>query len=596
VYRFRVTILIVAYFPFSWSKIFAHLKPRYGVLQSLFADRVFRIPHYQRFYSWGGRQREDLFSDIEKLSTQKEDQHHFMATIVCYKTPETKSVGTSQYRIYDIVDGQQRMTTLILLLKSIELALPPASDDRAELAKILVKRDGHLILLQTNNANEYLFNRFIKDGQSPKKAEIQIHSDRNLARAIDDCTEFVSRWKNEGKLQKLMGLILHRLGFVVHDTEDSRAVYTVFEVLNSRGLAVDWLDKTKSLLMGVAHERAASTRAAEAEIKNLQSLWGEIYREISKEHVPGDEILRVTATLYYGPAAGKPRSSEDSVELLRGECNDVKKPSEISERLLDVARKLVRLHGDVFLGPVTEILQCRLLAVAILSAEDVDEAERDNLLKQWERTTFRIFGLNSKDSRTKVGAYVRLAAQIMKKDIKMRTYIQLMRGLRELGADYPIDVAVDEGLAGQDCYEDPERCRYILWLYEEHLANSAGKGATVDEHDRAAIWKKRASDSIEHIFPQNPATNGPWRGKMRSGRKEGSLESNVGRIGNLILLPTSLNQECKVKSFDEKKKIYEKHHLRMIRDVCAERDWTLKQIEEREAKIIEWAKAQWADI
>src|SRR5439155_25447993 len=151
----------------------------------------------QRFYSWGNRQREDLFSDIRKLAGQKEDQHHFMATLVCHKTAETKSVGASQYRIYDIVDGQQRMTTLIILLKCIELAMPQASDDRSDLAKILVKRDGHLILLQTNNANEYLFNRFIREGKIPDKSEIHIHSDRNLARAVDDCTKFVGEWQSK---------------------------------------------------------------------------------------------------------------------------------------------------------------------------------------------------------------------------------------------------------------------------------------------------------------------------------------------------------------------------------------------------------------
>jgi len=93
------------------------IQPTYGVLQTLFADRVFRIPHYQRFYSWRNRQRQDLFSDLRKLATQAEDQHHFMATLVCYRTPETKSVGANQYRVYDIVDGQQRLTTLIILLK-----------------------------------------------------------------------------------------------------------------------------------------------------------------------------------------------------------------------------------------------------------------------------------------------------------------------------------------------------------------------------------------------------------------------------------------------------------------------------------------------
>jgi hypothetical protein len=520
-----------------------------------------------------------------------------MATLVCHKTAETKSVGASQYRIYDIVDGQQRMTTLIILLKCIELAMPQASDDRNDLAKILVKRDGHLILLQTNNANEYLFNRFIREGKIPDKSEIHTHSDRNLARAIDDCTKFVGEWQSKNNISTLMSLVLHRLGFVVHDTEDSRAVYTVFEVLNSRGLDVDWLDKTKSVLMGVGHELAASAAAASAEIQNLQSLWGEIYREIAKENVPGDEILRVTATLYYGPAAGKPRSSEDSLELLRKECNAFDKPREISQRLLDVARKLVRLHGDVFLGPVTEILQCRLLAVAILSARGVNEREREKLLQQWERTTFRIFGLNSKDSRTKVGAYVRLAAQIMKEDVEMQTYNQIMSALRELGADYPVDAAVTEGLAARDCYEDPEMCRYILWQYEEYLARSVGSGATVDEHDRNDIWRRRASDSIEHIFPQNPGRESAWSGKMRRGRgKEKPIELNAGRIGNLLLLPITLNQESKIRPFPEKKEIYARHHLRMIDEVCDQNDWTLKQIEEREARILDWAKTQWADI
>ncbi len=224
------------------------IEPRYGVLQTLFADRVFRIPHYQRFYSWQKRQRSDLFSDLEKLAKSREDQHHFMATIVCHRTAETKDIGAVQYRIYDVVDGQQRLTTLILLLKTIELTLPEGSEDRNDLAKTLVKRDGHLILLQTNNANEFNFNRFIREGIVPRKEEIVTHSDRNLANAIHECKSFVEFWKPG--ILSLMRLVLHRLGFVVFDTEDSRVIYTVFEVLNSRGLAVDWLDKTKSILNG----------------------------------------------------------------------------------------------------------------------------------------------------------------------------------------------------------------------------------------------------------------------------------------------------------------------------------------------------------
>lgn len=81
------------------------IEPGYRVLQTLFADRVFRIPPYQRFYSWQRRQREDLFGDLERLANGGADQHHFMATLVCHKTAETKDIGATQYRVYDVVDG-----------------------------------------------------------------------------------------------------------------------------------------------------------------------------------------------------------------------------------------------------------------------------------------------------------------------------------------------------------------------------------------------------------------------------------------------------------------------------------------------------------
>jgi Protein of unknown function DUF262 len=331
-----------------------------------------------------------------------------VGTLVCHRTAETKDIGAAQYRLYDVVDGQQRLTTLILLLKSA-LALPESSEDRHDLAKTLVKRDGHLILLQTNNANEFIVNRFIREGVAPSGTEIVTHSDRNLASGIQECQGFVESWASFRDILSLMRLILHRLGFVVFDTEDSRVVYTIFEVLNSRGLAVDWLDKTKSVLMGRMYELSESSLAAAAEIEGLQLIWSRIYQEIAKENVPGEEILRVTATMYYGPGQEKPRSAEDSLDLLRQGCVSFQSPRQISQKLLDVARKLVELHVSRHLGPVTEILHARLLAVAIKSATGVNENERLKLLEQWERVTFRIFGLFDKDSRTKVGDYVRLA-------------------------------------------------------------------------------------------------------------------------------------------------------------------------------------------
>jgi hypothetical protein len=326
-------------------------------------------------------------------------------------------------------------------------------------------------------------------------------------------------------------------------------------------------------------------------------MWGQIYQVLAKEDIPGEEILRIAATIYYGPGQGKPRPSDESLELLRNECKTPTSPSQISERLLGVAQQLAELYANVQLNAVTDILQARLLAVALKSAQGVNEQEREKLLSQWERVTFRIFGLFGKDARTKVGDYVKLAFRIVTNHIEARTYNQIMAALREIGREYPAEDAVKEGLAGKDFYESPDACRYLLWNYEEHLAQNAGSGATYDEQERSAIWKLRAVDSIEHIFPQNPAAKSNWNSKMRRGKDSiQPIPQHVGRIGNLLLLPGALNGEATTRPFGEKKSIYKKHNLRLIQEVLGKKDWTLLEIEEREARISRWAEQRWSDI
>lgn len=572
------------------------IEPTYANLQKIFADRVFRIPAYQRFYSWQTRQRAELFSDITKLSTSAHEQHHFMATIVCSRTGETKAIGTAEYTVNDIVDGQQRLTTLIVLLKCIELALPDGSADRSELSNILVKRDGHLILLQTNNVNEHLFNAFIREGKKADRKELNLKSDRNLLGAILDCTNFVKTWQTKRPVTELMRLVLHRLGFVVFDTMDARAVYTLFEVLNSRGLAVDWLDKTKSTLMGRAFELNASTEAANAAIGELQKLWGKIYEELAKEDVSGEEVLRITATLYYGLEQGKPRSADDSLDAVRDACDSPQKPEQITRKLLRVSELVTRIYQNAQWTVVTDILHARVLAVALYLADGVSDVERALLFAQWERVTFRIFGLLQKDSRTKVGDYVRLGSRIVKGDPSYQSFNQMMKALRDLGTEYPIKDAIGQGFLRTDVYrESPEVCRYILWNYEEALANAKGQNATIDEHERAAIWQLRAGDSIEHIFPQNPGSS--WREKTSDKPFDAeSIHNNVDRIGNLLLLPQPLNSEAKAGPFKAKKLIYQRHHLRMIDEICALEDWTFDSIDRRDLVLSKWAEQRWNDI
>ena len=575
------------------------IEPKYSTLNQLFAERVFRIPKYQRFYSWERRQREDLLNDISVLHKRGSDEHHFMATIVCFRTQDEKRVGAKLYRLYDVVDGQQRLTTLIILLKCIHLLADESEEERRDVADILVKRDGNVVLLQTNNANEYLFHAFIKDGREPRPEEMATAADHNLAAAIKQCKQFVDEWKTkEGGVLSLFSLLMYRLGFVIYDTDSEKLVYSVFEILNSRGLAVDWLDKCKSVLMGKAFELAKSPEAAGAQVNRINDIWAKIYAELANKLIPGSEVLRVTATLRLGSNISRPMDDSSALEAIRQRCSEEDNTVRVSEWILDATRKLVELRRGR-LEPIAHILQSRLLAVAIMTAEYLTDEQRVQALEQWERVTFRIFGLFDKDARTKVGEYTRLAIAVMTGHDGASNYDRLMRSLRGLALDHPIEDAVEVALKGTNFYEgNPGRCRYVLWRYEEYLAREAGRGAEIEDQVMRAVWGRPAEKTIEHIFPQNPEPNGPWRAKMRRGSvgRACPVGDHVHRIGNLALLSATLNDEAKRQGFEQKKAVYLKQQLLMFREVLTCGNWTLKEIEDRENRIMEWARGEWADL
>jgi len=381
---------------------------------------------------------------------------------------------------------------------------------------------------------------------------------------------------------------------VVFDTDNPSVVYSVFEVLNSRGLDVDWLDKCKSSLMGIAYEKAKGENAKESFINELNDLWGKIYQEIAKHPVPGHEILRVTATLYNGDQSGKLQKADAALASLLSSCKSAEDTIQKTKYVYEVTKKLVDLQLDVHLGPVTYVLQARVLAVAILLTQLLTETERKKVLSQWEKVTFRIYGIFGKDSRSKLGDYVRLSAEVMDQNNKILRYSEIISEVRKIGSDYKINDAIDEGLRNKNAYDgNQDVIRYILWRYEEHLAKKAGN-AIINEEHRKEIWEARkANETVEHILPQCPEDGGAWEGKFDPDKKMIIINS----IGNLLLLPQKLNSDVGRKGFQAKKEIYKKSEgLRIVQEVLNCDDWSQHEIKEREEKILNWITEEWQDV
>ncbi len=472
----------------------------------------------------------------------------------------------------------------MLLLKTIERKIeslldetdwrernPEAEGERDALQNLLVNPvDKTQILLQTNHdSGLYFANYLIRGRVPPVLEEVKTLADKELLSAIRNCQTFVNSWDD---IFELLRIIKNQLYFIFHEITDEAAVYTVFEVLNNRGLYVSWLDRFKSILMGFVFENNRGN--CEEHIKQLHQIWGDIYETVGLREGLDTEALRFAATLR-GSSGAKPVGEEDAVSLLMKQVGtDAAKTIEVSDWLLEVTKAVKRVDEEMrpSRAVVVKISQVRLLAIAILLRNFTSE-EECKLLNQWEKTCFRIFGLCRKDARTGVGDYVRLARKILNEELRVD---DILEQIKKLGKSYSFD-----SIKAEDCYTDwTDELRYLLCRYEEHLADKPFSNALWNQ-----IWKESAAQSIEHIYPQSKASH---------------LEISVHQIGNLLLLPPNLNSRLRDKDPEAKACAYRNESEGLISaaevaKIIENDGWDSEQIAGRSCKIAEWVDDEFTD-
>lgn len=248
-------------------------------LKNIFNDgsRIFRIPDYQRGYSWETEQRNDLIKDIEYVINSGYKYRHYTGTIVA--SVNKKMTNKFGMDTYDIVDGQQRLTTLVILISVICNKLKDNKkkneDNNNEIYNTFIatgeEKGNTKRKFITGIEQDGLFEKLILRNDDFTK-EIESKSDQNL---VDAFNEF-KKWINNENINNVLKCLENYVGFLFYAPENTKEIGIMFEVINNRGKTLSQLEKIKNYLIYFSNKNDIK------DIKNSVKLsWPKILKNLN---------------------------------------------------------------------------------------------------------------------------------------------------------------------------------------------------------------------------------------------------------------------------------------------------------------------------
>ncbi|MFP6303404.1 DUF262 domain-containing protein [Helicobacter pylori] len=210
-------------------------------IKEIFQEEGYSIPNYQRDYAWKDKNFRDLWEDLEEaIEYNKKGQGHFIGTMVVAKNEDNK-------KLYDIIDGQQRTTTIFMLLHV--LASKQNEKDKQETRKYLYQKGESK--LEVAPQNQSFFKTLLEAAEKGNISHCEKDADTDgkqnlfeVLKAILDKVSKLSKEEVNERLETLLEMVLMRL----EEPDPGRAIRT-FQSVNDRGVPLLLLDKLKSLLI-----------------------------------------------------------------------------------------------------------------------------------------------------------------------------------------------------------------------------------------------------------------------------------------------------------------------------------------------------------
>jgi hypothetical protein len=554
------------------AKLSAHEVPISKIFSSEFQ---FSIPDYQRPYSWGTEQALQLLADLtDALDRDEDTEPYFLGSAVLVKDDETSAS--------EVIDGQQRLTTLTILLAALA-HLVNSSGVKASLERMIREPGDELSglverpRLDLRPRDRQFFAKYVQGQTLGELAEVpdgilSTDAQRNIRDNAAAILEQLEQ-RTDAQLVALAKLLTARTYLVVVATPNLSSAHRIFNVMNSRGLDLSAADIFKSRVIGDIED--------DEDREDYGIRWEDAEQMLGRQAFQ-DLFLHIRVIF------AKTRAQREILQEFPAQVLDQFLPSNAREFVDDVvvpyADKFAVIENESYSWPTgAEEVNGWLKRLNQVDNNDWKPVALW-LLRQYEADPLSLAGHLQRLERLAASMLVRRAYATP----RATRYANLIRSLEGgLGLESPeyevSDIERVQMLRQLQApiYEMAAVRKYVLLRLNEMVAS-------------APVAYSPSIISVEHVLPQNPGEGSQWDIDFT----EDERRTWVHRLANLVLLDKRKNSEAQNYDFAVKKDKYFKSAtgitpFPLTMGVIATDKWTVQTLEARQANLVMTLAKNW---
>jgi len=546
------------------------------------SQKSYKIPVYQRAYSWEKKNWKTFLDDL--LEQIQGDNNYFFGNLLLEII--------SKNRKYEIIDGQQRITTLTIFMRSM-LNVLKSRRNVPELSELFFKEKMNIYLKNGGNIKlrpvEYdraCYDSLIVDNKN--NFSIGTPSQKRMKNAKEYFEKELENFETEKILEILKKMEDTELTII--ELEGKKDSALMFELENNRGKELTNMEKIKSYFMYQMYVHSTQDEI-ETNIESISNIFKHVYLIINDlKSTNEDSILIYHNNAYIKGFAY--RTLDDVKDEFKKSDNKIDWIKSYIEELHTTFSniKIFENSNDLFAQRLNDLGIPAFIYPFIIKGykyfED-DDNKLKTLFNLLEKITFRARLINSR-----ANIQERLNAILLSFSGDLADLIEKIKNkLNE--SWYWDDERTKEFLNG--AMYNNKVLNYVLWRYENSIQN---KGYSIKKFSIE-------NEQIEHISPLNPTNGEPiktgYEVDENNQYSEEFITSKLNCIGNLMLISGSHNASIGNRPFNEKLKTYKSNPLlnqqaeieKFAKEETSKPVWKSKSIDDRKKKIIDFAIRNW---